>query len=363
MSKNASQFSWAFRAFYALAMMATLSACAKGGDSFSILADSKSFKQTSTYIVRPVDVLWVMDNSGSMKSSQENIATNFESFIGRFQQLGHDFHMGVTSTDAYRADIYYHDPIYSRLKDGPNDRFGAPDLTLPHSGVFVMDKNTPSLSSIFITNIMIGILGHGDERPFQSLQATLDNSLNNDFRRPGAFLAIIIVSDEDDFSHLTTGINENYNSPDLYPISKYVTYLDGLTNSTPTARNYSVNTISIKDSECLSLLRINSQKISQRLMALSAATGGTQGSLCGNFGQTLDVISGEVLSLSSTFTLDREPLAESIVVTVDGAVSPQDSQNGWTYDATTNAITFHGTALPPANSDVKINFDPKNVLI
>jgi hypothetical protein len=351
--------------FFVLATMAILTACAKGGDSFSILADSTSFKQTTNYVVRPVDVLWVIDNSGSMRSSQENIALNFQAFIGRFQQLGHDFHMGVTTSDSYRSGLSPFNPAYSKLRDGPALNNGNPNTALPHSGVFVMDKNTPNLSDVFLTNILVGVNGHGDERAFQSFQATLNSTLNGGFRRAGAFLAIIIVSDEDDFSNSTSSLIENYNSPNLYPISNYVTYLDNLTGSTATTRNYSVNTISIKDSVCQAQLwdAYHSQKISQRLMALAAATGGTQGSLCGNFGETLDIISGEVLSLSSNFILDREPIPESIVVTVNGVVTGQDSQNGWTYDAATNSITFHGTGLPPANSDVKINFDPKSVLI
>ncbi len=344
-------------AVFVLAMQATLSSCSKGGDSFSILADSKTFKQSTAYVAKPVDVLWVIDNSGSMKSSQDNLAANFQAFIGRFQQLNYDFHMGVTATDAYRANFTPVTPSRSRLRDGDHIS-GA-----THSGVFVMDKNTPNLTNTFITNVLLGVNGHGDERAFQSIEATLSNSLNNDFRRANAFLAIIIVSDEEDFSHSGTSMNESYTNPNLYPVSKYVTYLDGLTGSTATSRNYSVNTISIKDEACRVQLAINAQKIGQRLMELAAATGGTQGSLCGNFGETLDIISGQVLSLSTTFKLDREPIPESIEVIVNGARVPQHEQNGWTYDSSTNSLTFHGTGIPPADSDVSVNYDPKSVVI
>lgn len=344
---------------FALATMATLASCSKSADSFSILSDSKTFKQSTAYVAKPVDILWVIDNSGSMANSQTNLANSFQSFINRFQTLKYDFHMGVTTTDAYLADLYYHDPNFSKLRDGAGTS---------HSGVFVLDKNTPNLVSTFITNMSQGIGGYGDERAFSSFQQTLDNSLNSSFRRPGAFLAIIIVSDEDDFSHNGTTPTiqmtpiTNYADPLLTPISSFVTYLNNLTGSTTAEKNYSVNIISILDASCLTQLANSAQRIGTRYIQLADATGGTKGSLCGNFGTTLDIISQNVLSLSTSFKLDREPVPSSIVVLVNGSAVAQNAQNGWTYDATAMSITFHGNGIPPADSDVTINFDPVSVV-
>ena len=46
-----------------------------------------------------VDVLWVVDNSGSMSGSLDSVQANFESFINEFTLLGLDYHMTVITTD------------------------------------------------------------------------------------------------------------------------------------------------------------------------------------------------------------------------------------------------------------------------
>ncbi|MFP5518843.1 MAG: hypothetical protein ACLGGX_03010 [Bdellovibrionia bacterium] len=333
----------------AFTMMGT--ACNKSADGFSLLADETIFKQETVLVPKKIDVLWVVDNSGSMETSQNNLASNFQSFIYRFNQKNYDFHMGVVTTDAWEKR-FYSSSTKARLRDG----VGA-----TRSGVYVMDKNTPNLSDVFTTNIKQGINGNGDERAFESFKEGLNETFNAPFRRPEAFLAVIIVSDEEDFSRRVLPFDESYSSPDLIPVSNYVSFLDQFTNrQVGEPANYSVSTISVLDSACRTQLSTDGfqRKIGTRLMQLADLTGGVKGSLCSNFGETLDIISDSILQLSSAFKLSREPVVESIVVRVDGTVIPQDPVNGWTYDPATMYITFHGSSIPGANSDVRVAFDP-----
>jgi hypothetical protein len=47
-----------------------------------------------------VDILFVVDSSGSMMSHQENLAKNIDLFVDKFVQAGTlDFHVGVITTD------------------------------------------------------------------------------------------------------------------------------------------------------------------------------------------------------------------------------------------------------------------------
>src|SRR5688500_10837964 len=48
-----------------------------------------------------VDVLWVIDNSGSMAEEQENLARNFQSFIELFTRGAVDYRIAVTTTDVF----------------------------------------------------------------------------------------------------------------------------------------------------------------------------------------------------------------------------------------------------------------------
>ncbi len=336
-----------------------IAGCSKSADSFSLLSDASSYKQNAQYIPRKVDILWVVDNSGSMASSQTRLANNFSSFISKFIATDSDFHMAVTTTDAYLAPYATQYADYSHIRDGDGS---------VHSGVFVIDKNTPDISNVFLKNITQGTAGSGDERAFSSFKVALNEPWNASFRRSDAFLAVIIISDEDDFSHNDSAsglssyyFSEDYNDTNMYSIPSYVDFLTSYTSSAGAGKNFSVNTINILDSTCLGQLQNGAQKIGQRYIALADATGGQKISLCSDFSQSLQVLSQSIVELASVFQLTREPIAETISVTVDGTVVAQNASNGWTYDATTVSIAFHGTAIPAAGADVKISFDPKSV--
>ena len=48
-----------------------------------------------------LDVLWVIDNSGSMNQFQTSLSTNISSFMTAFAQTGADYNMAVITTDRW----------------------------------------------------------------------------------------------------------------------------------------------------------------------------------------------------------------------------------------------------------------------
>ena len=64
-------------------------------------------------------------------------------------------------------------------------------------------------------------------------------------------------------------------------------------------------------------------------------------------------------ALGCTYTLDKVPPDPTkIVVFFDGTKSvPKDMTNGWTYDAATNTITFHGTSCNDLKNEVVKTLD------
>ncbi len=385
MKTNSSQQKMFKRYLLLFTAMASLSACDKTNRSFSLLSDANSFQQAPTVVQQKIDVLWVVDNSGSMATSQANLAASFNSFITRFQSLNYDFRMGVIPTDAFRGDFSTNVDFQNaarRLRRGPLYGSGSNFYYSPDSGVHVLDSLTPNLVNTFITNATQSIIGSPDERAFASIQAALSYSGNSDFRRPGAFLAIIILSDEDDFSVNTitpvadsfynsevnsdpvvlpassnpTNLYNLYLDSRLYPVTHYKTFLDGLAGP----GLYSVSTISILDPDCKALLntQTSGRRIGRRYMQLADMTNGAKASLCGDFGQSLELISNKILELSSSFKLDREPVVSSLTIFVNGQQVPNDPNNGWTYDEATMTVTFHNSAVPPQGATIKVSFDP-----
>lgn len=350
-------------------MMMGLSACDKSGGGISIAATQENFKVSVSTQPRPIDILWVVDNSGSMNSSQQNLASNFNSFIQDFVALRYDFKMAVTTSDTWYSQ-YNSNAFYSpRWRTGNRASLynpgHNPQGANTDSGIFVMNKDTVGLNSVFTTNIRVGTQGNGDERAFSSMMRSLNHGANSDFRRSSAFLSIIIVSDEDDFSHTGTGLNESYSNPNLIPVSSYVSQLDTLTGSTSENRRdkYQVSNISIRDAGCLAILNDSSQKLQQRYDALADATGGSKNSLCANFSTVLQNIKDSVLTAAAVFQLDREPIDNSIVVKIDGVVVPTGSTT-WAYESATNVVRFaaeYATTLS-ADSSISITYDPKTLL-
>ena len=48
---------------------------------------------------RDVDILFVIDNSGSMAEEQARLARNFPTFVGALDEMGADYRIGITTTD------------------------------------------------------------------------------------------------------------------------------------------------------------------------------------------------------------------------------------------------------------------------
>lgn len=337
-----------------------LIACSGGNTSYSMLATGQSFKQAT--VNSKVDLLWVIDNSLSMIPLQQNLTNNFGYFMTDFVGKGYDYRLAVTTSDAYLAGANYHNqPSLARWRDGVNST---------HTGVFVITPATVNPINTFVTNASQGASGSGDERIFQSFQEALSSSLNTDFLRPDSFFGMIILSDEDDFSDPNraegdfSGGDHDYSDPGLETVASQVSYLDTLTQTTGSHRRYSVSAITVLDSACQSSHSAQSAStiIGTRYIQLANATNGVLGSVCdSSFANSLAAIQQRILELSTAFPLEGTPKVDTIQVFVNGASVPAGSTNGWTYDSTANAISFHGTAVPPAGAAISVKFDPDHL--
>lgn len=333
-----------------------LAACGEKGSSFSLLQDSNIFYQNGSNLNSKIDILWVIDNSGSMASSQQNTADNLNSFISDFMTKGYDFKIAVVDTGAWRTQ-FSGDNNQSRFRAG----------SVPNQGpVYVITPSTPNLIPTFMANVLRGTSGTGDERMHSSFKQGLINPLNAGFMRTDSHLAIINLTDEDDFSSSVSsnpGGDHNYGNPNLYTIPSFVSWLDTYTGTSGATRRYSVSTVSIQDVTCMNQLNAQSpgRIISTRVNQLVDATGGIKVSLCGNFATGLSSIAANIIELSTQFFLDREPIPESIEVFVNDVLISQSATNGWTYNAQALSIVFHGPAIPSQGAKIFVKYDPKTI--
>ncbi|MCB0419950.1 MAG: VWA domain-containing protein [Bdellovibrionales bacterium] len=334
----------ALRIVLLIAVLLTIG-CGTDDPSLSLLQDSDIFQQNVGARSTKVDILWVVDNSGSMKTSQENLAANFSSFIKDFQKLNYDFQIGVITTDAYR-ELYTSNSNFSKLKDGLGDN---------HSGEFVITPQTENIEDVFLTNIIQGVNGSGDERAFQSIETALLNPFNSMFLRPEAFLAVVIVSDEDDFSRDSAAWKEDYKDPLLFSIQHYKDFLNQVKPPIGSSPRFSISAMGVWDEACRKSLSF--ARIGKRYGELVEATGGTKSSLCGNFADELEFLANDILELASQFYLSRIPIVDSIRILVNGVEMPK---SGWTYLPESNSITFSKDFIPAEGEKIDVKYDPKD---
>lgn len=319
--------------------------------TFSLLPGEHVFQQNKV-INNKIDILWVIDNSGSMNNLQNELANNFSAFINDFVTKNFDYKIAVTTTDAWTASSIP-DASMAKVRDGD----GATS-----SGVFYITPDTPDPVGTFVVNVKQGVSGNGDERPFQSMKETLESPLNSDFRRSDAFLAVIIVTDEDDFSANTFDyINEDYGHAQIHSVQSYVDFLDNLTNSSVGNQRYSVSGITITESTCLAE---NNPwgNIAQRVHSIVDATNGVVGDVCSdNFSQTLNDIQLKINELATQFRIERDLYPETLEVVVDGVTLSENTQNGWSYTVDTKVLSFHGDAVPEQGAEIKVHYEPVTI--
>ncbi len=326
-----------------------------------------------------IDVLWVVDNSGSMAPRQENLANNFQAFMSEFTRNAIDFRIGITTTDIFREQ----------------GRFvGAPP---------VLATDTPSVIDAFKRNIRVGIDGSPYEVGLSAARMALDRqaaenleilnycknttcagTANNEraeclarcdadgtnypFLRTDAYLYIIFVTDEEDRS-----------SEDVRYFYRYFETVKGVGNDGMVTTAAIMG--DVPGNSC-------GATPGARYKALSDLTGGEVGSICDqNFSVTLERLAQNAVGLKRKFALQVAPNISTIEVRVMypcnasaektancasidktactdapleslGVVcTPRAGEpNGWVYEEANQVIYFSGDSVPNISSTVEIEY-------
>ena len=179
----------------------------------------RSFAQT---INRNVDLLFLVDDSSSMRLTQTNLVQSFPAFVTALKaaQSGMpNLHLAIVSSDMGAGDGSV---ASCDSNNGKNGIFQyTPRGTCTASGLntgatFISDsggvKNyTGTLESVFGCIAPLGEMGCGFEHQFAAITRALGvdgrgsaPAENQGFLRPGADLAIVLVTNEDDCSAVPT---------------------------------------------------------------------------------------------------------------------------------------------------------------
>jgi len=262
-----------------------------------------SFEQDETV---DVDILFVIDNSGSMNTNQSNFKSNFSSFISVFSAAGVDYRIAFITTD---------------------------DASFVNGQVISPTTPDPIVAVNDIVD-MIGTTGSPNEKGlYQSYLSTTtggDAAPGGAFFREDAKFVVIYVSDEPD--HSTSSM-----SP-----SDYSSHFRGLKSSANLAVAHAV--AGDYPGGCSGN---GSAQFGDGYYDVVGLLGGTFLSICASdWGLSMDTLARESVA-ESTFILTEQAVEGTIEVEVNGVQSTD-----WFYDVSINAVQF--TVIPPEGSMIDV---------
>lgn len=265
-----------------------------------------------------VDILFVVDNSGSMLDNQQTLAENFRNFYYIIEDLQLDWQIGVVTTD-------------NAVLQGVTR---------------IITPETADIQETFSTNALVGTAGSGTEMglefAYRALSEPYLSSTNRGFLRPDAGLHIIILSDEEDQSR------PDYYDPMPRSVDFYISYFFSL-KSTPSL----VQLSAITGGRTGCNTPCGAADAAQRYAAAVEATGGIQADICAcDFVEALETLANESVVVQDTFPLSQSPVVTSLEVDVDGT-----NRSDWAYDAALNAVRFTDPVFIPQNGEqVQISY-------
>ncbi len=276
-------------------------------------------------IIKGVDIVWVIDNSGSMSNEQEALSANFDAFINNFLSGGEikfDFNMGVTTSDAYSSSRYNGQFV----KDAQGNQY---DLSSDAA-----TKDLAKFKTDFKAAVKVGINGSGSEKSLSSMDKNYTDNVSW-FKGNDHLLVYIILSDEKEQSFDKTA-------------SEWVTRFQSLKDKADKVRIYPIIRLSA-DSD-------------NRYADIASLSSGALFDIYSPFNTVLDTISNTVSSLIKNFKLrtDISIFADSIKVFVDGVELPKLDANGAkNWDFIGNAIVFTNSPQPLAKIQVTYRYNYK----
>ena len=258
------------------------------------------------------DIVFIVDNSGSMAEEQANLANNFEYFIYKLQSSNADYQIGVITTDH-------------------SDFEGE-----------VITPDTLNAVEKFTDQAVAGTGGSGTERALLMLYNCVlvggDCSEDAGFMRDDALFAGIIVSDEPDQSPL---------SPDAY-----VDYVQGLKDDPDLVKIHAIaGNIPVPTCSTCASAGFGYDE------AVEASEGTFLDVCADDWGASLSALAESSIQDLSLFKLSQDPVEDTIEVFVDNA---QRFNGGWytghIEDLGNNAVKFQDEYIPEGGAQVRIEY-------
>ena len=268
-----------------------------------------------------LDIVFVIDNSGSMSLFQGELSNQMTSFMNVFLSSGADFHLGFITTDAG---------------------------FLQCSGLVCWIDNASSNPVDWAQGVItqIGISGSAFEKGIEMAKRFFENT-NYDtggapgtsFWRDDSTTVVIYVSDEPDFSIGTW--------------AAYTLFFDTLKPDIDSMRHFAV--IGDHPTGCGYQVGNHWRNIAfgSGYWDMTQRYNGEWYSICAtDWGNQMQDLANTVTT-RTRFGLDEsDPIESSITVKINGQIS----NSGWYYDPNSNSVVFQEGSVPEPNQTITIEY-------
>ncbi len=311
------------------------------------------FKLTGT---PKADIIWVVDESGSMSNNRLDVANNAKDFFSRAVVSGLDFRMAVTNVvepsdshvGRFCSKVYQFDSKGELVNPADaKDSGGADRFLLPSEQDRFEScvKNPPGFE---------GNTEWGVANAYHAVEKHLPRKANDPTKiRPDASLIIIVATDElpagipinpfDPFLmiELQTQCVLNPQRQDLIVNQLFKPHMEMWTGKTHKGEGKAVMHVlgGVCNNSC-------SADVAHGYMELAQALGGTVADVCQkNLGQSLQLIIDSIAGTASAAILEYVPMSASLAVAVGKTVLARSRDTGFDYNPAANSLVFYNVPI------------------
>ena len=274
---------------------------------------TENFKQNAAQ-AKNLDIVWVIDNSGSMADEQDALGQNFNVFIQDFITKSVDFRMGITTTDCS-----------SELKCG---KLVAGSDTKLTSAMAKANKN--QFLSDFNSLVQVGISGSGNEKGLAAAKNFMTKH-SSTLIRPDSYLAVVILSDEEDQS--------------ADAVAAYTDYLKSFKANAGLVKVYSI--VDLGKTNSGAGITVGGERYKQA----SINTAGVAADIRADFAGVLGDMGDDIINLLDSFALAAKPIAGTLKVYVNDQLV-----TNYIFDESSRSIKFDPNSLPQVGANIRVTY-------
>ncbi len=274
----------------------------------------ETFRQASNQI-KKLDIVWIIDNSGSMSDEQDALGANFSAFIEDFITKDVDFKMAITTTDTSSS--------YKKGRMVYNSDIKLNSAAAQSDPAKFMDD--------FRNMVKVGTSGSGYEKGLEASEGFMEKYAAS-FLRSDAYLAVVVLSDEEDQSSKA--------------VDSYTDYLKSFKSEDGLIKVYSIVDVGLSNNQGYGV-----STGYKRYADASKNTAGIVADIRDDFHNSLSEMGNSIINLLDSFALANAPVDGTLKVFVNGVET-----TNYTFDVASRSIKFDTASLPPVGAEITVTY-------